>query len=1011
MKSFKYIFKSLTVVIVCLLFAKNGIAQSLLSNDICTSLGLPSEISLKDATGAPLTSIESGLEFNITMDVPGGICQGGSYEIFITSSNNLILGNCDPDYPFTSLGTNLYHSALIPANLGQGINVPFKFTPGITCNGEVGSFEVKIVLTCEDGSTKTCVFKKIGLTAKAKNYYTVEKKHVWGNLRGGNIIWDVIIKNNNPNPGIGDYNLLDNQIHDLFPQGTITSVVSYSGAGSVNGLSGLGTSWAKWTIGNIASASTGNPIVYRVTTTSCQPVGTIVKNCINIYGTLGKIFPYPLPSCDKINNTSPICAEVKLVGSASSIANFSKTLSFGQDVLNYAPGCEAEYTIRISNDGNIPINTISLSDIFPSGINGINVTKITISANAVSMPYTTNLGTPLSGSTSHNTNTTEIWNTSNPTSLTFNTSGTSTLLGGYIDIRLRFTINTSATVGAIINNCAKLTYNGTYDGTANGVTICGVYYPPLPAGTVLESCVPFTVQSKKAIPGIRKCITNGSQTFDITDVIPFRIVVSNHGAANFSGNISDMLGSAQNLELVPGSVTYSYGTGSFSPYSTTPGCVSHFSNVSSTPPTWLTVIQQTAQNLQWSTSGLQGNCTLHEAYFLVIEFNARIKPQSFGNYCNKASLSRPNNTLIESSTTCYNIRRSVAILTTKESSTSFVEAGQPFSYTITVTNSGSVALRDVKVEDVLPACITFNSRTAVKRDVNGNTSTANISSGSPPYSFSGLILQPGESVVVTLNVTRKADDKGANCCNPEAIGRAITDDPAAQNIACKNIEGQVCVRSTLCCDINNVEVFFESQLINGNIVPVFFISTGSQVPVQEVEISLMDYHAEYSSKECKPLDIGNLSGHIQPYASSEGNFNSLPPSGTPALQLQTIINPVNNVLTWSGTDPINLGPGTGGGWNLNFNGLIAVNFISPQMLNLECCKGKVYYCFKVRIKDVNCNVCEKIVCGYADIQKAKKHDWKDPKDKDRYEVEKLKQNTNIKILIPTKKTELRKSTK
>lgn len=1010
MKHLSYIIRTITIVLLLSLTVGNISAQSLLSSDICSSFGLNSEISLKNASGAPLTAIKTGLEFNLTMDVPGGICQNGTYKIIVKASNNLDLGNCDPDYPFSPMGSNQFQSANIPGTLGQGINVPFRFKPGITCDGEEGTFEVTITLTCGDGSIKTCVFRKIGLKAQAQKTYTVEKRHVWGDLRGGNLVWDVIITNTNPNPGIGDYNLLDNQIRDNFPMGTIVSVVHYSGAGSVNGLSGIGTSSAYWTIGNIPSAFTGAPIVYRVTTVSCSPVGTVVKNCVDIYGSLGKM-QYPLPSCAFINNAAPICATVKLVGSASVAANFSKTLSYDQNTLNYAPGCEAEYTIRISNDGNIPINNIVLYDLFPlTAPNSINVTKVSISGNGVSMGYTTNLGTPVSGSTSHNTSTAEVWNTSNPANLTFTSTGTTTLLGGYIDIKIRFTISNTAVVGAVIKNCAKLTYNGTYDGTTTGATICGVYYPPPPAGTVLESCAPFTVQGKKAIPGIQKCIRNNQQSFDIADIIPFRIVVSNHGAANFSGNLTDFLGlPQQNLELVPGSVTYSHGTGSFNPYSTTPGCVSHFANSSVTPPSWVSGTQ-TTQNLNWSITGMSGDCTLDQAFFLVIEFDARIKPQTFANYCNTAKLVSSSAPVItKTAQSCYNVRRSVAILTTKTASTPFVEAGQSFSYTITVTNSGSVALRNVKVEDALPSCITFNSRTALKQDINGNTSSVAISAGPPPYTFSGLILQPGESVVVTINVTRKANDQNANCCNPEAIGRAVTDDPAAQNISCRNIEGQVCVKSTLCCDISNVNVNMETNYLNGNIVPVLLITTGSQVPIQEIEISLMDYHAEYSDPQCKPLNIGNLTGHIQPYVSSDGvyNFNSLPPSGSPALPLQTIINPANNILTWSGTDPISLYAPTSG-WSFNFNGMIAVNLISPSIINLECCKGKFYYCFKVRIKDVNCNVCEKIVCGSADMPKKKVQVWDDPKSQDRYEIERLKHSGNEKLKIPSQKVETQK---
>jgi len=34
----------------------------------------------------------------------------------------------------------------------------------------------------------------------------------------------------------------------------------------------------------------------------------------------------------------------------------------------------------------------------------------------------------------------------------------------------------------------------------------------------------------------------------------------------------------------------------------------------------------------------------------------------------------------------------------------------------------------------------------------------------------------------------------------------------------------------------------------------------------------------------------------------------------------------------------------------------------PNVLNLDCCKADLYFCIKVSVKDVNCNVCEKVIC-------------------------------------------------
>ena len=985
-------FLILTLIAFFPLVNLNG--QTVVSSDICNSFGQPSEVSLKNNLGAPLTAVKSGLDFNLLLDVPGGICQDGHYTITITTSANLQLGTQDPNYPFIpgSTSNQYVNGGLISSNSGQGINIPFRFLPGVTCNDELGTFDITTTLTCSDGSLKTCIFKQLSLKAIAQNYWKVEKVHVFGNLSGGGIYWDVIISNTNPNPGIGDLNIYNGSIQDVV---TSDAIVSVSG-GSMSGLTGLNTSTASWFTGTILS--TTSLVIYHVQTYSCQPAGTVVKNCVNYDFCLGKeIKMHPMDPSEKKLSGGPIgpvqklccerktgqaCASVTLTGTATNSANFGKSLTYGTN-LNYAQGCEGEYQINVSNNGNIPLNNLIISDSFPAGI---NVFQISVSAYNTVMGYDVPTGTPSSPYNTSGTNYSQSWTSGFPTNFKL-TTNSGVLLGGSLSIRIRFTITAAA--GTVISNCADLKYQGTYDGWSNW---CNINLPPVGNGNSSQSCIPFTVLQPKSIPGIRKCITNGLGSFSVGDVIPFRIVISNHGAANFSGNLTDFLGAPtlQNLELVPGSVTYSSGLASFSPYTTTPPCRSHFSNSSATPPSWLSVTQQTSQDLKWNISNMPGDCHLETASYLVIEFNAKVKPQSFGNYCNTATLVNTANSASMISEACYNIRRSAIITATKQENTTMVEPGQSFNYSIAVKNDGSVALKDIKVEDALPDCVTFVSRTANKLDVSGNSTVVNLTpAGVPPYTFPGLILQPGESVVVTINVTRKSNDQGAECCNPMAVGRGVSNDAALTNVCCQ--APMVCVKSGLCCDIKDLEVQFNTTIINGGIVPVFFINSGP-LPVQEIDITLMDYHAEYSNPQCQPLNMGNLTGHIQPFVGSDGNnnywdFNSLPGTGTPNLTLQTIISPVNSALVWTGVNPIDL---TGSSWATLANGLIALNFIAPDILNLDCCTGTVYYCFKVRIKDVNCNVCEKIVCGSSEIPRKKQPRWKNEKAKDQQQIQSLK---------------------
>lgn len=184
----------------------------------------------------------------------------------------------------------------------------------------------------------------------------------------------------------------------------------------------------------------------------------------------------------------------------------------------------------------------------------------------------------------------------------------------------------------------------------------------------------------------------------------------------------------------------------------------------------------------------------------------------------------------------------------------------------------------------------------------------------------------------------------------------------------------VWVNPPLCCDIPEMSVWFSTSTDNG-IMPIFLINSGP-LPIQEIQISLMDYHVEYNNPNCKPLSMGDFIGNIEPWTGTDGtttwNFSSIPPLGSPALILQPAVNPpINNSLTWTSTTPINLAPGSG--WlGLNFNGLIFLNFWAPRIVNLECCSGNLFYCFKVRITDVTCRVCEKIVCGSFELPKDKR---------------------------------------
>ncbi|PKP14034.1 MAG: hypothetical protein CVU08_02265 [Bacteroidetes bacterium HGW-Bacteroidetes-3] len=154
----------------------------------------------------------------------------------------------------------------------------------------------------------------------------------------------------------------------------------------------------------------------------------------------------------------------------------------------------------------------------------------------------------------------------------------------------------------------------------------------------------------------------------------------------------------------------------------------------------------------------------------------------------------------------------------------------------------------------------------------------------------------------------------------------------------------------LCCDIPDLQVKLINKTNIGGSISLNI--SGISTPIQNIEVSMVDYHVTYENDLCKPANLGIF-----------GNISS--PNNTVS----------GLVLTDNGTQSISWNPGTPG----VFNGNIKLNITKPNILNLPCCNGKMYFCLKVKITDVNCNVCEKIVCGSLDLltKTLQQHDPKD----------------------------------
>jgi hypothetical protein len=145
-----------------------------------------------------------------------------------------------------------------------------------------------------------------------------------------------------------------------------------------------------------------------------------------------------------------------------------------------------------------------------------------------------------------------------------------------------------------------------------------------------------------------------------------------------------------------------------------------------------------------------------------------------------------------------------------------------------------------------------------------------------------------------------------------------------------------CSNNELCCNIPNLSASLTEN--NGT----FNLNlNGGTVPIQEVEISMLDYHVTYSQPDCQPVNMNGTNGNIGNMTTTVTNLNS--------LVLDANSNN-SHVLTWL--------PGTPAIINNQIN--FSVN--APAILNITCCELSGSFCIKVRVKDINCNVCEKILC-------------------------------------------------
>ncbi len=140
------------------------------------------------------------------------------------------------------------------------------------------------------------------------------------------------------------------------------------------------------------------------------------------------------------------------------------------------------------------------------------------------------------------------------------------------------------------------------------------------------------------------------------------------------------------------------------------------------------------------------------------------------------------------------------------------------------------------------------------------------------------------------------------------------------------------------CDIPNVEVSLRQLRLTGK----FDLNINSNgTLIEKVEVSMDNFQVTYINDLCKTASPGVI-GNI---VSSTGNFTGL-----------ILTNNNSQAVSWVQGSPAVL------------NGKIRMVVSKPGVLDLPCCDGTFEFCLKVKLTDINGNVCEKTFCRSLELK-------------------------------------------
>ncbi|MAT38791.1 MAG: hypothetical protein CL946_04225 [Ectothiorhodospiraceae bacterium] len=311
------------------------------------------------------------------------------------------------------------------------------------------------------------------------------------------------------------------------------------------------------------------------------------------------------------------------------------------------------------NTGSVPITGITITDTIPSGLTGLSIGTVssgmaaTLSGNIV----TATLTSPLP-----------------PTACRY--------------FEVEFTIDSTATVGSTITNCAWYSF---------------------PGGPMQSACASFVVKAPDPDPCLWKDVCNEQPNYLPGDTLRYRLRLQNIGGLPITGaTITDILD--PNLEYIGNPAFNTTSSWSVPCQTTSNWSGPAISTSGNTVNISLPTIPATCQDIFY------GGCGMYGAFgvpFYFIEFDVRVRDTAaLGNIPNNFTIAGGTLSSPEISNTDYitvvgtagfTLDKAVAIDTSSWASSLTTSAGSNVNYRLQLTVApGSVGLRHITFADLLP---------------------------------------------------------------------------------------------------------------------------------------------------------------------------------------------------------------------------------------------------------------------------------------------------------------------